>query len=89
MRPVTEEHPLECCNHFIAGVPMGEGMVGPAHTIEGFYSRLGLALLGTVVDGDCGVDVLCQMEGLVQGAEQRRLLREERHVHIIMYLYSA
>ena len=50
---------------------------GPAHTIEGFYSTLGLALLGTVVDGDCGIDVACQMEGLPQTAEQRTLLREE------------
>ena len=52
MRPVSEEYPLSCCNHFIAAVPMGEGLHGPAHCIEGFYSRLGLALLGTVVDGD-------------------------------------
>ena len=77
MMPATEEHPLSSCNHFIAAVPMGEGLPGPAHTIEGFYSRLGLALLGAVVDGDCGIDVACQMEGLPQTAEQRTLLREE------------
>ena len=77
MKPVAEEHPLSSCNHFIAAVPMEEGLPGPAHTIAGFYSRLGLALLGTVVDGDCGIDVACQMEGLPQTAEQRTLLREE------------
>ena len=77
MKPVAEEHPLSSCNHCIAAVPMGEGLPGPAHTIEGFYSRLGLALLGTAVDGDCGIDVACQMEGLPQTAEQRTLLREE------------
>ena len=86
VRPVSDEHPLHCCNHFIAAVPMEEVLPGPAHTIEGFYSILGIALLGTVVDGDCGIDVLRQMEGLPQSRGQRRLTREERHVHVITRL---
>ena len=43
----------------------------------GFYSSLGVALLGTVCDGDCGIDVACQMVSLPQTAGQRALLREE------------
>ncbi len=78
MKPITEEDPLQRCNHFIAGVPMGQDLPAPAHTIEGFYSRLGIALLGTVVDGDCGIDVVCQMEELPHSKLQRGLVREER-----------
>ena len=46
-------------------------------SIEALYSSMGMALLGTVVDGDCGIDVACQMMGLPQTAVQRALVREE------------
>ena len=78
MREVSEEYPLKLCNHFVGAIAMGSR--GPAvaePTIEGFYSSLGVALLGAVCDGDCGVDVACQMVSLPQTAGQRALLREE------------
>ena len=56
---------------------MGVGLPGPAHATDGFYSRVGLALMGAVADGDCGIDVACQMEGLPHTDEQRTLLRAE------------
>ena len=45
--------------------------------LQGFYSSKGLAFLGTVMDGDCGIDVACQMLCLPQTFAQRVALREE------------
>ncbi len=58
--PVSESHPLALCRHFVAAVQMACGVDGgsPA-SINGFYARLGLAVLGAVTDGDCGLDVRC------------------------------
>ena len=36
-----------------------------------------MALLGAVCDGDCGLDVCCQMLGRLQTLEERQKLREE------------
>ena len=44
---------------------------------DGFYSTLGVAVLGTAMDGDCGIDVACQMLSLPQTPAQRAGLREE------------
>ena len=32
--------------------------------MDSFYARLGIVLLGTVMDGDCGIDTACMMLGL-------------------------
>ena len=77
MVPVSEMAPLSACNHLIAAVSMGDMLPGRGDSIEAFYSSMGMALLGTVVDGDCGIDAACQMLGLPQTADQRGLLREE------------
>ena len=50
---------------------------GNLASLEGFYMNIGIALLGTVVDGDCGIDALCQMAGLPQTLLQRTVVREE------------
>ena len=77
MVPVSETHPLDMCRHFVAAVPCPgicrEG--GPG--MQGYYSSKDVALLGTVMDGDCGIDVACQMLGLPQTLAQRAALREE------------
>ena len=56
-------------------MPIGCDLPGP--DFPGFYSALGMALLGTVCDGDCGLDVCCQMLGRLQTLEERQKLREE------------
>ena len=45
--------------------------------LQGFYSSKGLAVLGTVMDGDCVIDVACQMLCLPQTLAQRAALRVE------------
>ena len=47
------------------------------HGLQGFYSSKGIAVLGTVMDGYCGIDLACQMLGLPQTREQREALRVE------------
>ena len=51
--------------------------------MHGFYCSLGMAILGTVMDGDCGIDVACQMLGLAQTADQRTCLREKISGYLI------
>ena len=75
LMPVSAMHFLNDCNHFIAAVPMDDVLLGGS--IEALYSSMGMAVPGTVMDGDCGIDVACQMMGLPQTAVQRKILREE------------
>ena len=51
--------------------------------LQGFYSNKGIAVLGTVMDGDCGIDVACQMLGLPQTREPREALRVELSEHLM------
>ena len=77
MMPVSDTYTMTMCSHFVAAVRMD----GVSHTggpgLQGYYSRMGIAVLGTVMDGDCGIDVACQMLGLSQTPAQRAALREE------------
>ena len=50
--------------------------------MQGYYSSRGLVVLGTVMDGDCGIDVACQMLVLPQPPAQRAALREEISDHL-------
>ena len=44
-----------------------------------FYSRLGFAALGTVMDGDCGIDTMCAMLRRPQTIDARTTIRLELH----------
>ena len=77
MTPVSETHPLGMCSHFLAAVRIDGGAFRGGPGLQGFYNNIGVAVLGTVMDGDCGIDVACQMLGLPQTAAQRAAVREE------------
>ena len=53
------------------------------HGLQGVDSSKGIAVLGTVMDGDCGIDLACQMLGLPQTREQREALRVELSEHLM------
>ena len=56
---VSEETPLQECRHYVAAA---REAFGPGATeIEQFYAGLGRGVLGTIADGDCGIDVMGQM----------------------------
>jgi len=64
--------------HFIAGVPMPQAAVAEnACGFEVFYAKLGVATLSSVVDGDCGLDVMSMMLGRPTSAASRAALRVE------------
>ena len=55
---------------------MGSGIVP-------FYNRLGAAVLGTVMDGDCAIDTMCMMLRRPQTHDARTDIRRELHVHLM------
>ena len=83
MVPVSEEHPLDQCRHFVACHQLENALECAGDSIESFYGRLGIVLLGTVVDGDCGLDTACMMLGLPQTFENRVALRQEISTYLL------
>ena len=77
MVPVSEEHLLHRCRHFLGCTRVEPDKRIGGTSIQAFYHRLGVVVLGTVVDGDCGLDLACMMIGLPQTCENRSALREE------------
>ena len=77
MVPVGEEHPLRKCKHFVAAAYLGEPLGGAGHSLEQFYQTLGVVVPGTVCDGDCGIDVMCNMLQLPQTLDARSWLRQD------------
>ena len=57
--------------------------------LQGYYSSRGLVALGTVMDGDCGIDVACQMLGLPQTFAQRAALREDISDYLLARVKNA
>jgi hypothetical protein len=76
MIPVSEEHPLSEVKHFLSAMHLPGPVQSDADNIEAYYHKLAVAVLGTVADGDCGVDCCCQMMSLPQTTTQRQALRE-------------
>jgi galactokinase/mevalonate kinase-like predicted kinase len=44
-----------------------------------FYRRIGVAVLGTVIDADCGIDTMRAMLRRPQTVDARKEIREELH----------
>ena len=66
--------------HFVGGATMPVCATAVAEnnpTFEVFYSALGVAIIPTVADGDCGPDTMTMMLGRPQTFESRRNLRLE------------
>jgi hypothetical protein len=85
--PISEIRPLEMCRHFVACTTIlaAVGQVGKSTSeFEELYNRKGVVVLGTVCDGDCGLDVMTQMLSLGQTFEVRKQLR----IDISDYLIS-
>jgi hypothetical protein len=76
MIPVSDDHPLNETKHFLSAIQLSAPVQSDAGTIEAYYHELAVAVLGTVADGDCGVDCCCQMLCLPQTPQQRMDLRE-------------
>ena len=74
--PVSDQHPLNECRHFLAAMPMHCPMDGGVG-IRGYYNKLGMVLRDAVADGNCGLDVMCQMKGLQREPLHMNMLRTD------------
>ena len=83
MMPVSTEHPLSMCQHWVTATKVEDIEVQSGNTISQFYSRLGIAILGTVCDGDCGLDSMHQMLGETSCPQSRRALRQELFEYLL------
>jgi hypothetical protein len=81
--PASEEHPLNECRHFLVAAPIEADVAGEGPDIVSFYTRLGVVVLGIVMDGDCGVDAMCGMLQRPQTHDARVNIREELHDYLI------
>ena len=79
MHPISPEHPLGNTRHWIAAHQLGENLDDGGSPIQKFYNLLGMLLLGTVTDNDCGVDTMCMILQLPQnrGAANNTARRAE------------
>ena len=93
---ISEENPLSRMSHYVAGfdIPMsavaadeGEEYALDESAFSAFYKGLGAHYLSTVCDGDCGLDVMCLMEGLDRTHMERNRLRAEISDYLIDRLH--
>ena len=77
MHPISTEHPLGNTRHWIAAHQFGQALNDFGNPIQAFYNPLGMVLLGTVTDNDCGLDTMCMTLQLPQNEEQPTTLRGE------------
>ena len=84
LAPISEEHPLSKTCHYVAGIVVPECKVTTdACSFEALYASLGVAVMASVVDGDCGLDVMTMMLGIAPSAEARADLRIEISDYLI------
>ena len=83
---VFDEHPSNQCKHSVIGAPIGRlsqaavadsAKVGTA--FDAFSHKHGIVLIGSVVDGDRGLVVMCQICMHNHTRADRTALREETH----------
>ena len=78
MVPVSDDHPLSETKHYVAATAVaGVDKDCDGDSMRAFYQRMGVVLMETVMDGDCGVDCACRMLGLASTREARKELRED------------
>ena len=81
---LSAEHPLSKTGHFVAGVILPEREVeASACDFEVLYASLGVAIMATVVDGDCAMDVMTLMLGKPPSFSFRKDLRIELSDYLI------
>ncbi len=81
--PVSVGTPLNQCRHFVAAALMDADFAAEGSGIVPFYNRLGAAVLGIVMDGDCGIDTMCVMLRRPQTRDARMDIRRELHDYLM------
>jgi len=85
--PISKENPLNACKHFVACTRVADAAVADADPsateFDQLYSSLGVVVLGTVVDGDCGIDAMTMMLSQPSSIDARKQLRIEISDYLI------
>ena len=85
LMPVGEQFGLRHVNHWVAAV-LHSGGADPAEAadpLNRFYQQRDRFVIGTVCDGDCGIDVMTQMLERAQNEETRTQLRRELYDYLM------
>ena len=90
---ISEANPLSRLSHYVAGfnIPslpdVGEPNSIDESAFAAFYKSLGAHYLPTVIDGDCGLDVMCLIEGVDRNLDERTGFRAELSDYLIERLH--
>ena len=74
---------LHNVNHWVAAVTAGGSATEAADPLNLFYQERDRFVIGTVCDGDCGMDVMTQMLEWPQNFESRTRMRTELYDYLI------
>ena len=82
--PISALHPLSQTTHFVAGIAIpGCQVMESSCSFEALYASLGVAVMATVLDGDCAFDVMTMMLGMPSTTSVRNELRIELSDYLI------
>ena len=81
---ICEQHPLSNTTHYVAGIHIPQcEITEQTCSFEALYASLGVACVASVVDGDCGLDVMTMMLGIAPSFAARKELRIEISDYLI------
>ena len=84
LAPVCEQYPLSRTSHYVAGIRIPEcEVIGNVCSFEAMYASLGIAVLASVMDGDCAFDVMTMMLGVPSSFSARKDLRTDISDYLI------
>jgi hypothetical protein len=84
LAPISDVHPLSKTCHFVAGISIPECQAPPSScTFEALYASLGVAIIASVLDGDCAFDVMTMMLGIPPSGSARNDLRADLSDYLI------
>ena len=84
---VSPENPLDRCRHYMAAVPAPSknDTARAATPFEEFMRQRNRMVQGTIGNGDCGLDMMCQMLSLPETQEARDALRIELRDYLYLH----
>lgn len=90
LAPICAEYPLTKTCHYVAGLSIPACEVSEsACSFEALYASLGVGVMTTVLDGDCGLEVMTMMLGIPSTPETRNALRIEISDYLLDRLEEA
>ena len=84
LAPICEQYPLSKTCHYVAGIHIPACDIAETTcSFEALYASIGVACVASVVDGDCGLDVMTMMLSIAASEGARKDLRIEISDYLI------